>query len=86
MRVTDLNGKSRAIRVSTFTEIPYPYVRGYDQLVKSAMNSVRIPVASFQIANLGAQDVDLTHVASVSFEFDANVTGEIDICDIEFGG
>jgi dienelactone hydrolase len=86
VRVTDLNGKSRAIRVSTFTEIPYPYVRGYDQLVKSAMNSVRIPLASFQIANLGAQDVDLTRVASVSFEFDANVAGEIDICDIEFSG
>jgi hypothetical protein len=84
VRLTDLNGKSRTIRVSLFTEIPYPYVRGYDQLVKSAMNSVRIPLASYTIANLGAQDVDLANVASISFEFDAQSTGEIDIDDIEF--
>jgi hypothetical protein len=84
VRLTDLNGKSRAIRVSIFTEIPYPYVRGYDQLVKSAMNSVRIPLASYAIANLGAQDVDLANVASISFEFDAPSTGEIDVDDIEF--
>jgi len=85
VRLTDTHGKSRAIRVSAFVEIPYPYVRGYDQLVKSAMNSVRIPLASYTIANLGAQDVDLTSLASVSFEFDAHSTGEIDIDDIEFG-
>src|SRR5262249_35864421 len=66
VRLTDTHGKSRAIRVSSFAEIPYPYVRGYDQLVKSAMNSVRIPLASYTIANLGAQDVDLASVASVS--------------------
>ena len=85
VRLTDTHGKSRAIRVSAFVEIPYPYVRGYDQLVKSAMNSVRIPLASYTIANLGAQDVDLTSIASVSFEFDAQSTGEVDINDIEFG-
>ena len=84
VRVADLHGKSRAIRVSLFSDIPYPYVRGYDQLVKSAMNSVRIPLASYTIANLGAQDVDLSNVASISFEFDSPSTGEIDIDDIEF--
>ncbi len=84
VRLTDTHGKSRAISVSSFAEIPYPYVRGYDQLVKSAMNSVRIPLASYTIANLGAQDVDLANLASVSFEFDAQATGEIDIDDIEF--
>jgi len=30
-----------------------------------------MPLASFTIANLGADDVDLTDVASISFEFDA---------------
>ncbi|HMD70578.1 MAG TPA: hypothetical protein VKF41_04510 [Bryobacteraceae bacterium] len=85
VRLADTHGKSRAISVSSFTQIPYPYVRGYDQLVKSAMNSVRIPLASYTIANLGAQDVDLANVASLSFEFDAQATGEIDIDDIEFG-
>ena len=85
VRLTDTHGKSRSIRVSSFSEIPYPYVRGYDQLVKSAMNSVRIPLASYTIANLGAQDVDLANVASVSFEFDTDSMGEIDVDDIEFG-
>jgi dienelactone hydrolase len=84
VRLTDRSGKSRAIRAGIFTSIPYPYVRGYDDLVKSAMNSVRIPLESYSIANLGAQDVDLSNVASVSFEFDADASGEIDIDDIEF--
>lgn len=85
VRLTDGNGKSRAIRVSMFTDIPYPYVRGYDNLVKSALKSVRIPLASYVIANAGAQDVDLTNIVSISFEFDENTTGELDIDDIEFG-
>jgi len=82
--LTDGGGKSRAIRVSTFTDVPYPYERGFAELIKSALKSVRIPLASFTIANLGAQDVDLTNIASVSFEFDANSTGHIEIDDIEF--
>jgi hypothetical protein len=45
---------------------------------------VRIPLASFTIANLGAQDVDLTNIKSVSFEFAAEATGAIEIDDIEF--
>jgi hypothetical protein len=84
VRLTDGSGRSRAIRVSTFTDIPYPYVRGYTDLIKSALKTVRIPLASYVIANLGAPDVDLTDLQSVSFEFDADATGEIDIDDIEF--
>jgi dienelactone hydrolase len=86
VRVTDGAAKSRAIRVSTFTDIPYPYVRGETDLIKSALKSVRIPLASFVIANLGAEDVDLAAVSSISFEFDAfgAATGEIEINDIEF--
>ena len=84
VRLTDGGGKSRAIRVSTFTDIPYPYVRGYADLIKSAMKTVRIPLASYAIANLGAQDVDLTDLQSVAFEFSADASGELEIDDIEF--
>ncbi len=84
VRLTDGGGKSRAIRVSTFTDVPFPYERGFADLIKSALKSVRIPLASFTIANLGAQDVDLTNIALVSFEFDTNLTGHIEIDDIEF--
>ena len=84
VRLSDTHGKSRAILVSSFTDVPYPYVRGFDNLVKSARKSVRIPLASFTIANLGAQDVDLTCVSSVSFEFSVNPAGELDMDDIEF--
>jgi hypothetical protein len=84
VRLTDGGGKSRAIRVSTFTDIPYPYVRGYADLIKSALKTVRIPLVSFTIANLGAHDVDLTNIQSVSFEFNADATGELEIDDIEF--
>jgi dienelactone hydrolase len=85
VRLTDGAGKSRAIRVSTFTDVPYPYVRGYADLIKSALKTVRIPLASYTIANLGAQDVDLTNLQSIAFEFAADATGEIEIDDIEFG-
>jgi hypothetical protein len=87
VRLTDGGGKSRAIRASMFTDIPYPYVRGEADLIKSALKSVRIPLASFVIANLGADDVDLANIASISFEFDifGDLTGEIEIDDIEFG-
>lgn len=84
VRLTDGLGRTRAIRASVFTNIPYPYERGYPDLIKSALKTIRIPLASYTIANLGAQDVDLTNIASVSFEFDANPTGEIEIDDIEF--
>jgi hypothetical protein len=84
VRLSDGNAKSRAIQVSLFTDIPYPYVRGHDDLVKSAMKTVRIPLASYVIANAGAQDVDLTNVASISFEFNENSAGELEIDEIEF--
>jgi hypothetical protein len=84
VRVTDGGGKSRAIRVSSFTDIPYPYERGEADLIKSALKSVRIPLLSFTIANAGAEDVDLTNIVSVSFEFAAGDSGEIEIDDLEF--
>lgn len=84
VRLADGGGRSRAIRVSTFTNVPYPYVRGHADLIKSALKTVRIPLVSYTIANLGAKDVDLTDVRSVSFEFDVDATGEIEIDDIEF--
>jgi hypothetical protein len=52
--------------------------------IKSAMKTVRIPLISFTITNVGAQNVDLTDIDSVSFEFNAKQTGEIEITDIEF--
>ena len=85
VRLTDGGGNSRAIRAGIFTDIPYPYVRGHDDLVKSAMKSVRMPLASFTIANAGAQDVDLANLTSVSFVFTTQTSGEIEIDDIEFG-
>lgn len=84
VRLTDTKGKSRAIRAGVFTDIPYPYVRGHTDLIKSALKTVALPLDSFTIANLGAEDVDLTNLKSVAFEFDADAPGEIEIDDIEF--
>lgn len=60
-RLRHRKGKSRSIEASSFTEIPSPYRRGDDDLVKSVMKSVRIPLASdtiaIAIAIAGAQDV-----------------------------
>jgi hypothetical protein len=84
VRITDRQNRSRAIRVSTFADIPYPYVRGDAVRIKSAMKTVRIPLISFTISNLGAQNVDLTDIDSIAFEFDVKATGEIEFSDIEF--
>jgi len=42
VRLADGGGRSRAIRVSTFTNVAYPYVRGHADLIKSALKTVRI--------------------------------------------
>ncbi len=47
-------------------------------------SGVRIPLASFTVANLGADDVDVTQLHTVSFEFDATASGEVEIDEIEF--
>ena len=84
VRLADINGKSRAIRVSMFADIPFPYERGHVTRIKSALKTVRIPLASFTIANLGADDVDVTQLHTVSFEFDATPSGQVEIDEIEF--
>jgi len=83
VRLTDSNGQSRSIRTGAFAAIPYPYERGVAQLIKSALKSVRIPLASYTVANAGSQNVDLTKVQSIAFEFAGRPTGEIEIDDIE---
>ena len=39
---------------------------------------------TFTITTLGAQNVDLTDIDSIAFEFDVKATGEIEFSDIEF--
>ncbi|MBD0333337.1 MAG: hypothetical protein ICV66_11850, partial [Chitinophagaceae bacterium] len=79
----DAANNERAIRVSAFSEIPYPdpHPFGY---TKSAMNTIRIPLTSYTIVCAGQVKVDLQNVVSVSFIFSENATGEIDIDEIEF--
>jgi hypothetical protein len=55
VRLTDSSSNSRAIRVSVFTDVPYPYERGITSLIKSALKTVRIPLLSYTVANLGGR-------------------------------
>jgi len=84
LTLTDGGGKSRAIRVSKLTEIPYPDVRGYNFLTKSAMRTVRIPLAAYSIKCLGVDEVNLTDIVSLAFEFAEKATGEIQIDSVQF--
>jgi hypothetical protein len=84
LTLTDGGGHSRAIRVSKLTEIPYPYVRGFASLVKSAMCTIRIPLAAYHIHCLNVDQVDLTNVTTLSFQFAEKMTGEIEIDSIQF--
>jgi hypothetical protein len=79
----DLANNERAIRVSAFSEIPFPdpHPFGY---TKSAMNTVRIPLTSYTIVCAGQVKVDLQNVVTLSFIFSENATGEIEIDEVEF--
>ncbi len=83
VRLMDGGGNTRAIRTGAFSSIPYPYDRGVTQLIKSAMKTVRIPLASYTVANAGAQIIDLTNVQSIAFGFLSRPIGEIEVDDIE---
>lgn len=82
--LTDKSGKSRAVLVSKFAEIPEPHSRQYHQYTKSAMRTVRIPLDSYTIEVLGADRVDLEKVSEVAFHFAAAPAGEVEIDSVEF--
>lgn len=84
LTLMDGGGHSRAIRVSKLTEIPYPYVRGYASLVMSAMRTVRIPLSAYHIHCFNVDQVDLTDIIALSFQFDEKPTGEIEIDSVQF--
>jgi hypothetical protein len=85
-------GPSRAVRAGYFDTIPFPYKPEYrtandgDEApnTKAALRTVRIPLYAWTIKCLNVPIVDLTNVESVSFEFDYDATGELEIDDIEF--
>jgi len=84
--LTDGGGKSRAIRVSKLAEVPFPYERGIASLTKSALCTIRIPLSTYHIHCFGVDQVDLTNVTALSFQFDEKVTGEIEIDSVQFTG
>lgn len=80
----DQSGNSRDIKVSKFVEIPAPHVRANNDLTKSAMNSVRIPLHAYTIKAAGVSSVNLQQVTEVALKFAAEITGEIEIDSVEF--
>jgi hypothetical protein len=83
LTLTDGGGHSRAIRISKLTDIPFPDVRA-DGLTKSAMRTVRIPVGVFHIHCFNVDQVDLTDVVSLDFEFEETPAGEVEIDSVQF--
>jgi hypothetical protein len=84
VKLTDDDGNSRQVLVSQFATIHYPYVRGINSLTKSALMTLRIPLSAYRRHVPGVKRVELSEVVSVSFDFGANPTGEIEVTDIEF--
>jgi hypothetical protein len=84
LALLDGGGHSRAIRISKFAEIPYPYVRGLNYLTKSALCTIRIPLAAYTIHCLNVDQVDLTNITTLVFEFAEKVAGEIEIDSVQF--
>jgi hypothetical protein len=87
VRLRDLAGKERMVKVSKFNRVPYPFIRGPHYglaVIKSALCTIRIPLHAFTIGCAGAQRVDLTQVTNLAFVYQYISTGEIEIDDIEF--
>lgn len=84
LTLTDGSGTTRSAKVSKFGAIPPPHERHYSQYTKSAMTTVRIPLSAFTIKVAGAEPIDTEEVASLTFDYNANATGEIEIDSVEF--
>lgn len=86
LRVTlrDTGGNTRAVRVSKFGEVPPPHARHYNSLTKSALGTIRIPLTAYTIKCAGVQEVNLSDVESVTFEFSEVAAGEVEIDSVEF--
>ena len=84
LTLADSSGKSRAVRVGKFAEIPQPQRRQHEGLTKSAMRTIRIPLHAFTVDVLEAEPIDLRNVKSVMLEFAPVPTGEVAIDSLEF--
>jgi dienelactone hydrolase len=84
VRLTDDDGNLRQVPAGQFAIISYPYVRGINNLTKSALNTVRIPLSVFTKDLAGVQPVELSEVVSVTLDFAPEPSGEIEVTDIEF--
>jgi dienelactone hydrolase len=84
VKLTDQDGRSREFPVSQFASLSYPYVRGLNNLTKSALKTVRIPLSAYTRELAGVQPIELDELASVGFELAVDPTGEIEVTDIEF--
>jgi hypothetical protein len=82
--LTDQDGRSRKFPVSQFASLNYPYVRGFNNLTKSAMKTVRVPLSEYTRELVGVKRVELDELVSVGFELAVDPAGEIEVTDIEF--
>lgn len=82
--LTDEDGRSRHVKVSDFATLDYPFTRGFGNLIKSSLKTVRIPLKAFKAESHGQKEVDLKEVVSVTFDFGVKPKGDIEVTDIEF--
>jgi hypothetical protein len=82
--LTDEDGNAHHVKVSRYARLDYPFVRGYSNLVKSSLKTVRIPLKAFKGESHAQEEVDLKEVVSVAFDFGLKPAGDIEVTDIEF--
>ena len=84
LTLTDATNKSRSIRVDALGDVPPQQKRTKNQFTISALTTIRIPLHVFQTEVINTQKVDLTQIQTVTFDFKANSSGEIEIDSLEF--
>jgi hypothetical protein len=82
--LTDEDGRSHHVNVSDYATLDYPFLRGYSNLVKSSLKTVRIPLKAFKSETHAGKVVDLKEVVSITFDLGVKPTGDIEVTDIEF--
>ena len=80
----DAAGHQRTIRATAFGAAPFPDQRSTSDLRKSAMTTIRIPLAMYTIKCMGQPKVDLKEIVEFSLDFSLKSRGEIEVDNIEF--
>ena len=84
VRLSDTRGRWRSVQVRRFCNLLPPFQRSLESAQKSAMITVRIPLRLFGMRTPRKDEIDVTALAELSFDFDRSPKGTLLFDSLEF--